>query len=428
MKPDPNFSIKSDRQDRSSSISSGYLFHNGSLLVAGGILLISAWQDLVTLVVPLGLVLAAALMAKTWARLSLVRVSCKRTVRERRLFPGDQTELSLEVANRKPVPLPWIEIEDAIPPELVGENLPPSPWRPNCGSLLRSSSLLGYRRARWKFSLRARKRGFYSLGPLRLRSGDLFGFYRRMMEVPLPEAIIVYPQIFPISCFSIPSLFPLGDVRSAKRIFQDPVRPIGLRGYQPYDSLRHIHWKASARGQGLQVKVLEPTATLQASLFLGVDSYQRDGGFQEEDFEWGISLAASLAHHLVGKGIPTGLFANGRMIDSGQPVQILPGGSREQTLMILEALAKVTPEVNEPLESFLQMERRTLAQGNTLIFIIHQISDTLIWQLRELKEAGYKLAVLLSGDQETSGLDETVIRKWARPPAFSIPFSQGGPI
>lgn len=106
---------------------SGFLFHRNSLIVSGGILLLSAWEGFVALVVLLGLILGAAVLSKIWTRLSLVRVSCKRTVRERRLFPGDQTELSLEVANRKPVPLPWIEIEDAIPPELVDENLPPSP-------------------------------------------------------------------------------------------------------------------------------------------------------------------------------------------------------------------------------------------------------------------------------------------------------------
>jgi uncharacterized protein (DUF58 family) len=425
---EPNFSIKSDRQDRPSSISSGYLFHNGSLLVVGGILLISAWEGLVTLVVPLGLVLAAALLAKTWARLSLVQVSCKRTVREKRLFPGDRTDVRLELANRKILPLPWVEIEDAIPVQLLEGNFPPSAQRPECASLLRSSSLLGYRRAKWKFSLRAGKRGFYSLGPLRLTSGDLFGFYRRSLEIPQPEFIVVYPRIFPLGSFAPPSLFPLGDIRSEKRIFQDPLRPIGLREYQPFDSLRHIHWKASVRCQCLQVKIFEPTVTLQAVLFLGVDSYHANDGGQDEDFEWGVSLAAFIANHFVAQGIPTGLFSNGRLIDSGQPVQILPGGSREQTLMILVALAKLTSRVDEPLESFLSRERRALAQGSTLVFVLHRISSPLIWQLQELKEAGYKLAVLLSGDQETSGLDETVIRKWARPPAFSTPFSQGGPI
>ena len=397
-------------------------------MVAAGILFLSAWQGFATLVALLGLVLGAAVLAQIWTRLSLVRVSCRRTVRERRLFPGDRTEVSLEVANRKLLPLPWIEVEDVLPRELADENLPPSPSWPNGASLLRSSSLLWYRRTRWKFSLRAGKRGLYGLGPLSLRSGDLFGFYCRSMELPLPESILVYPKIFSLSQFSLPPLFPLGEVRTAKRIFQDPVRPVGLRNYQPYDSLRHIHWKASARCQGLQVKVFEPTATLEVSLFFGVDSYRALGEWQEEDFEWGISLAASVANHLVAKGVPTGLFSNGRLVDSGQAVQIPPGGSREQILMILEALAKLTSEVNEPLDSFLQRERRTLAQGSTLVFILRHISNPLIWQLQELKEAGYKLAVLLAGDQETSAFDETVIRKWKRPPAALNPFSPGNAV
>jgi len=411
---------------RPSTAVSGLLFHKSSLLLLTGILLLSAWGGLVTLVVPLSLVLAAALLAKFWARLSLVQVSAKRTVKENRLFPGDQTEIRLEVANRKLLPLPWVEIEDAIPPQLLAENLPPSAHRPDCGSLLRSSSLLWYRRTKWKYSLRAGKRGFYSLGPLRLTSGDLFGFYRRRIDFPQPESMIVYPKIFPIPSFSPPSLFPLGDIRSQKRIFQDPVRPIGLREYQPFDSLRSIHWKASGRSQRLQVKIFEPTATLQASLFLGADSYQGNGGFQEEPFEWGISLTASLAHHFIAQGIPTGLFANGRSIDSGQPAQILPGGRPEQILMILEALAKLTSRVVEPLETFLQKERMALAQGTTLVFVLHRISEPMLWQVQELKEAGYKLAVLLSGEQETSGLDGTVIKKWAKPAETPFPFSPGG--
>jgi uncharacterized protein (DUF58 family) len=242
----------------------------------------------------------------------------------------------------------------------------------------------------------------------------------------LPEAIIVYPRIFPINQFFIPSLFPLGDFRSGQRFFQDPVRLIGLRGYQPGDSLRHIHWKASARGQGLRVKVFEPSAMVQAFLFLGVDSFPRNGGCQEEDFEWGVSLAASIAHHFADQGIPTGLFSNGRLADSGQPIQILPGGSREQTLMILEALAKLTSQADEPLESFLQKERGALTRGSTLVFVLHRILNRQIRQVQELTEAGYKVAVLLSGEQETCDFDATVIRKWARPPSVSAPISPGG--
>jgi uncharacterized protein (DUF58 family) len=404
-------------QPRPLSESSGYLFHKASLFVLSGFLLLSAWNDLFPLVILLGLILGAAVLAKIWARLSLVNVSCQRLIKVHRLFPGDQTELTLQVINRKPLPLPWVEIEDEVPRSLVNENLPTSSQRPDGCCLVRSSSLLWYRRARWKYMLHARKRGYYRLGPIRLRSGDLFGFYTRTMEFPFLTPIIVYPGIFPIDQLTIPSLFPLGDIRSETRIFQDPLRPIGLRDYQPCDNLRHIHWKASARSQKLQVKIFEPTTTLQASLFLAVDSFQSPGVFPEENFEWAISLAASVANHFIAQGIPTGLFVNTQMVDSGQAVQILPGGSRDQILMILEALAKVSPKPNEAFEKFFQRERRNLSQGNTLVFFLNKISESLSWQIRELKEAGYKVNVFLTSDQESSPLEEDLVRRYVRLPS-----------
>jgi uncharacterized protein (DUF58 family) len=407
----------SSRQPRPLSESSGYLFHNVSLLVLSGFLFLSAWNDLFPLVILLGLILGAAVLAKIWARFSLVHVSCQRLIKVHRLFPGDQTELTLQVINRKPLPLPWVEIEDEIPRSLVNENLPTSSQRPDGCCLIRSSSLLWYRRAKWKYKLHAQKRGYYCLGPIRLRSGDLFGFYTRMVEFPFVDPIIVYPRIFPIHQLAIPSLFPLGDIRSEKRIFQDPLRPIGLRDYQPCDNLRHIHWKASARSQKLQVKIFEPTTTLQASLFLAVDSFQSPGLFPEENFEWAISVTASMANHFIAQGIPTGLFVNTQMVDSGQAVKILPGGSRDQILLILAALAKVSPKPNEVFEQFLQRERRNLSQGNTLIFVLNKISESLSWQIQELKEAGYKVNVFLTSDQESSPLEENLVRRYARPPS-----------
>ncbi len=395
--------------------SSGYLFHHGTLLALTAILLVSAWFDLFPLVILSGLILAAAILAKIWTRLSLLHVSCRRLIKTHRLFPGDQSELTLQVVNRKPLPLPWVEIEDHIPRTLADETLARSSRSPDSCSLVRSSSLLWYRRAKWNFKLHAQKRGYYHFGPISLRSGDPFGFYKRRIEVPSVEPVIVYPRIFLIDRLASPSLFPWGDFRSSTQIFHDPVRPIGIRDYHPGDSLRHIHWKASARSQKLQVKIFEPTTTLQASLFLAVDSFQSQGVFPEEDFEWAISLAASIANHFIAKGIPTGFFANTCMVDSGQAVQILPGGCRDQILMILEALAKVSPKPSEAFETFFQQGRKNLSQGNTLLFILHKISASLAWQVQELKEAGYKIQIFLTGGQEPDPLGETFVRRWARP-------------
>jgi uncharacterized protein (DUF58 family) len=396
------------------SQSSGYLFHDVTLFALSVILLISAWSGLFFLVIFLGIILGAAVLARIWTRLSLIHVSCQRLVKTHRLFPGDQIELTLQVVNHKPLPLPWVEIEDEIPRAFADETMPASSSNPDRFSLLRFSSLLWYRRVRWRCTLRASKRGYDRLGPIRLRSGDPFGFYTRMIEFPCSDPLIVYPRIVPIEELSIPSLFPAGDIRSENRIFQDPSRPIGLRDYQSRDSLRHIHWKASARSRKLQVKIFEPTTTLQASLFLAVDSFPSPEISPEEDFEWAVSLSASIANHLISKGIPTGLFANTRMVDSGQGVRILPGGSRDQILLILEALAKVSREPNEDFESFLQREGGALSQGNSVIFILHKVSESLSWHLRELKEAGYKTSIFLTGDQEPPPLEGTLVRGFPR--------------
>ena len=86
--------------------------------------------------------------------------------------------------------------------------------------------------------------------------------------------MIVYPKIFPIAHLGIPSLHPLGETIAERRIFEDPIRVIGVRDYNPRDSRRHIHWKATARRQELQVKVFEPTTTLKVAIFLAIDSFK----------------------------------------------------------------------------------------------------------------------------------------------------------
>ena len=238
-----------------------------------------------------------------------------------------------------------------------------------------------------------------------MTSGDIFGFYPRSNTEPSTENIIVYPKIFPIAQLGIPSLFPLGETRAERRIFEDPNRPIGVRDYNPGDSLRHIHWKASARHQSLQVKVFEPTTTLKVALFLAVDSFQQDGGQNEEDFETGISVAASIANYVTEQGSPAGLFVNTRLADSGQPVIMPPSSGTGRLVSLLEALAKVTRLASGPFEEFWQGERRNLPWGTTLIFILSRPSQSLTGLLTSLRESGHKLLVNQVGGQESSRND-----------------------
>ena len=128
----------------------------------------------------------------------------------------------------------------------------------------------------------------------------------------------------------------------------------------------------------------------------------------EDDFELGISTAASITSYLTEHRSAVGLFANSCLADSGQPATLLPASGTSHLVEVLEALAKVTPSASGPFEEFLQAERMTLPWGTTLIFILRSPSELLTELLVSLKENGHKLLVLQVGDAEESEVPSTI--------------------
>lgn len=396
--------IANEAEKHISSQPTAFLLGRFGLVAILICLLLAAWYGQIVITVLLGLVFTTAGLSRLWSRLSLEGVSCQRLFNEQRAFPGEQIELRLRVVNRKPLPLPWIQVSDEIPIGFApGISLAPGS-RPGYGLLSKSAALLWYTGVSWRYRLYCHKRGYYSLGPMIVTSGDIFGFYPRSATEHSTEHIIVYPEIFPVTRLGIPSRYPLGETGAERRIFEDSSRTGGVREYSPHDSLKRIHWKASARQGTLQSKVYEPTTTLKVALFLAVDSFRHDAMKGEDDFELGISVAASIASHVTGLGSPAGLYVNSRLADSGQPAVILPGSGTGQLVGILEALAKVTPLTSTPFEEFLQHERRGLPWGTTLIIIVSSPSEPLAGILNSLKERGNKILVIQVGKHAGSSI------------------------
>src|SRR5262249_16314124 len=183
--------------------------------------------------------------ARYWNRHCLDAVEYTRTLGEHRIFPGESAPLTLHVANRKLLPLPFLEVEDEIPEGLetrLGRRHVTS--RPKVHALANSASLLWWERVSWPYELSSRRRGFYRIGPAHLRSGDVFGFFRREEAVETWDYLIVYPRVVPLERLGIPSRQLFGERKSPQRIFEDPSRTVGVRDYTREDSLKRIHWKA----------------------------------------------------------------------------------------------------------------------------------------------------------------------------------------
>lgn len=396
-----------------------------------------AWINLAILLLPLALIfhvpallVISALLLTTvplawwWTRRSLKAVTYARELGERRAFPGEIVDLTLRIANEKLLPLGWLSVEDrwsmALP--LLEGEIFASPTG-QMGYFRSALSVRWFERVNRRYRFRCTRRGFYPFGPVRLRSGDIWGLFRQDQVQEHLDWLVVYPQVLPLEALGFPPKEPLGETRAEWRIFEDPSRAVGIRDLRPEDGFRRIHWKASARRQSLQVKVFEPATSHNLVVFLNVATFERHWeGTKPLLLEKAIAVAASVASHGVQDRYLVGLMANGSVPHSDQPIKVLPSRRPDQLARVLEALAAVTSFTTSTIEALLLAESPRLPWGATLVVVTPLVTEDLLSALVRLYDVGRRL-VLVS-------LDEEPLRPYCLPagvlayhlPASGLPF------
>jgi uncharacterized protein (DUF58 family) len=359
-------------------------------------------QGILLLVALLLLILYA--VAQIWARYALRRLEYSRHLSTTRAFFGDTVTLELSLANRKILPLPWVQVEEELDETLI---LPPavitSPSHRLGRVMLRNVMPLSwYHRVKRVYQFTCLKRGYFSFGPTRIQSGDYFRFRVRETEVGDPAYLMVYPKILPIEQLGIPSRDPFGDLRLRRHLFQDPVRVASIRDYTPGDPLKRIHWKASARVGKLQTKVFEHTTSPDLALFLDVRTVKQPfWGEVTQLLEMGTIATASIADHLVHKGYRVGLYVNQPYPSSGLLVKLPPSSHPDQLTHILEALAMVTPTESISFDKFVRQEGGNLPWVSTLVAITAVPTPALVSVLNTFHQVGRPVTLIIVGAGES---------------------------
>lgn len=375
-------------------------------LIVGVLFLIGVILGQIPLLLIAFLLLLVWGTTRLWERYALTRIEYHRRLSSNRAFFGEELLLELEVANRKPLPLPWVEIDDEIPEEITFLKGKTTQSHKTARVHLTSLLSLGwYHRVKRLYPIRCDQRGYFTFGPTRICSGDLFGFSRQEIEFSDIDRLIVYPRIVPLEQPGIPSKQPLGDIRTKRHIFQDPVLTMGVRDYHFGDSLKRIHWKTTARIGKLQTKVFEPTTSVDMGIFLDVRTVQPPGwGLVAQSLELGVMAAASIANHAMSAGYRVGLYANQRRQPIGELVRIPPSQHADQMVYILEALAQIHSSESMPIARFVSLESRNLPWGSTLVLITAVPTETLLATLLRMKRAGRRVALVIVGGSEMPNL------------------------
>jgi uncharacterized protein (DUF58 family) len=391
----------------------GYFFSRLWLLGAGLCFFIGvlARETSITLIGLLVLITAA--VGALWNRYALAGVEYRRTLDLDRAFPGDEIVMTITVTNRKPLPVPWLSIEDELPEPLEPLNRETIITAKASRRMLAiTTSLKGFERVSWKIRLRCKERGAFAIGPVTLRSADPFGFFANRTTFENIDRALVYPRIHPLSDLELPPRFALGETRVARHEITDPSRVVGIRDYQPTDPFRSIHWKASARQGTLQVRINEPTTSLTVAVFLNLDTFEHYWeGLDVDATERTIELAASLLNWANDRRFALGIYANGYLTGSDQPLRLAPGRGGAQLPAVLEGLAKLSAFSTLSFPAMLRLSTRSIGFGSTIVIVTPLVTDETVAVMAELIRSGRRVVVVAEPEVTVPPLRGLIVRR-----------------
>jgi uncharacterized protein (DUF58 family) len=324
-----------------------------------------------------------------WMRRSLGSVRLVRDL-PARAFAGETIDAHLHLSNRSWLPLPWLQIQESVPLDLKDQ--------PDYRTVV---SVGGHSTFDHPYRLACKKRGYYRIGPLNLRSSDIFGFVEARWDEAEGATLIVYPQVVPLAHLGLPSRSPFGTLQSRQRLLEDPARMAGVRAYTAGDSLRRIHWKASAHAGELLVKKLQPSMAVPVMLLLDLDRASFPVRSLVGSSEWGITVAASVASALIAERQAVGLTSNGLDALAGVTAAPIPQRTGQEQLMgMLSLLARIQiQDAKVRLAEWLPQQTSTLPWGATVVLVAPQLDESTLWVLHSAYRRGSRVLALVTATQ-----------------------------
>ena len=376
---------------------SGWLALAATLVVIGGV------ADAPGLIVVAAITAGYGTLTRLWTRYGVRNVTYERRLGAPRAVAGDSVALDITIWNRKPLPLPWIAADDMLTDGLVVRERPDLDHADDRQQrrLLRNTwALTWYERVVRHFHLDDLRRGSYELGPARLLLRDVFGRDAAEEDLAERETLTVVPRAVPVT--HLPEdRSPLGERRAPRSLVADPALFSGVRPFQAGDSLRRVHWRATARLGSPVSRRFEPARGRTVVIAIDVQTLDDvphwEMSYDEDAFEGLCVTAASLARHLLDEGALVGIAAASF---TGTPQRIgwlAPRAGRGQVARVGELLARIGPVSSMPYETLLSWLARRLPAGSSVVALTSRDPRPVRPVLRRLTRSGFAVEAIRTG-------------------------------
>ena len=329
------------------------------------------------------------ILGYVWNVISLRSLDVSVDRRSRRVRVGDDVEERLTIRNLSALPKPTLEVEDLT--DLPGYS----------SGMAVSLQTKGFRS--WRTQMPARRRGVYTLGPVRVSNTDAFGIFQRERFFCDTEQLIVYPRTHYIPEFAIPAADLSGDRSTRRRSHDLTPHASSVREYAFGDSISRVHWGSTAKLGKLMSKEFDLGQSSDVWVLVDLHRDVQAGELDESTDEYAVSIGASLSRKYLEAGLPVGLIAQ------GDRRYFLPADTGTgQFDRIMEFLAYSKAEGSLPLETLLPQEEQLWGYHSSLIVITPSNRPDWVTALRELMRRRVRVAVVLLDGASFGGFFNTV--------------------
>ncbi len=317
-----------------------------------------------------------AMFSFIWNLLSLQSLEVRVDRRTVRTWVGGYVEEGITARNLSKLPKHFIEVEDLTDLPAVSTT--------NIISVGPNGSM------NWDVETRARKRGIYALGPVRVSNTDPFGIFRRDRFVGSTENIVVYPRVYDLDGFQISPSDLLGETSMMKRTHNVTPQVSTVRDYALGDSFSRIHWRTTAKQGQLMSKEFDLGRAREIWVLVDLHEDSQVGEMEESTDEYAVSAAASLAKKYIQNMLPLGLVAYG-----SQRHFLLAETGAGQFDRVLDSLALSEARGTIPLDSVLTQNESLWGRRSSLIVITASPRPEWVVAVDQLVRRGVSVTTVL---------------------------------
>lgn len=238
-----------------------------------------------------------------------------------------------------------------------------------------------------RLSFLGAKRGYYHIRNIDLVGADLFLTNEMLKSMTTNCYLYVYPKLFNSQEFRTSLQKLNGEVLVKRHLMEDPFEYRGIREYQPFDDIRSVNWKATARTGALKVNQKNYTAIQTIRIFLNLE----DNGVlkKHEEVEASMQIVIGLAAFFLNQGIKVACYTNGKDVISGEAVNVSGGAGKGQQDMIGKAMARINTELVS--SDFCNMYEEAVlkdAKGTITLFVSPNGYDDFLELLKACEKSG----------------------------------------